>query len=251
MQVICENPKIKSLNFYLNFPFLFFPYLLTSEQQTSLILQDIVVGATDTTSTTLEWAMAEMMAHPEVMRKARDELQQVVGLDNAVEEAHLPRLTYLSAVLKEVLRLHPPVPFLVPRTPSESCTVGGYMVPKGARVMVNTWAIQRDPDCWAEPLEFRPERFLMDSTNKWDFSGQDFRYLPFGSGRRVCVGIPMGERMVTYILASLVHSFEWQLPVGKKLDLLENFGIILKKRSPLVLIPTPRLSNPQIYSFSE
>ncbi|XXG75951.1 hypothetical protein AAC387_Pa08g0412 [Persea americana] len=222
-----------------------------SENHVKALLMDIVVGATETTSTTIEWAMAEMMAHPEVMRKARDELEQVVGLDNAVEETHLAKLDYLSAILKEVLRLHAPFPFLVPRSPSQACNVGGYMVPTGARVMVNVWAIQRDPDIWAEPLEFRPERFLMDATSKCDFNGQDFRYLPFGSGRRVCVGIPMAERMVMYVLASLIHSFEWQLPEGRKLDLSEKFGIILKKKTPLLVIPTPRLSNPQIYSFSK
>ncbi|RWR87533.1 flavonoid 3'-monooxygenase-like protein [Cinnamomum micranthum f. kanehirae] len=222
-----------------------------SENNVKALLMDIVGGGTDTSSTTIEWAMAEMMAHPEVLRKAQDELEQVVGLDNAVEETHLPKLSYLSAILKELLRLHPPVPFLVPRSPSQACTVGGYMVPTGARVMVNVWAIQRDPDIWAEPLEFRPERFLMDSTSKCDFNGQDFRYLPFGSGRRVCMGIPMAERTVMYTFASLIHSFEWQLPEGRKLDLSEKFGIILKKKNPLLLIPTPRLSNPHIYSFSE
>lgn len=190
--------------------------------------------------------MAEMMQHPEVMRKAEEELEQVVGMNNMVEESHLSKLPYLDAVVKETLRLHPPVPLLVPHCPSESCMVGGYTVPKGTVVFFNVWAMQRDPEAWESPLEFIPERFL-NNTDKYDYRGSNFSYLPFGSGRRMCAGIPLAERMVIYVLASLVHSFEWRLPEEVKLDLSEKFGFILKKRVPLVLIPVPRLSNVKLY----
>ncbi|CAL5429738.1 unnamed protein product [Camellia sinensis] len=206
---------------------------------------DMVVGGTDTTSNTVEFALAEMMNKSQVLRKAQQEVETVVGKDNIVEESHIHKLPYLYAVMKETLRLHPALPLLVPHCPTESCIVGGYTVPKGARVFVNVWAVHRDPSVWTNPLEFDPERFLGDS--KWDYSGNDFNYFPFGSGRRICAGTAMAERMFMFSLASLVHSFDWKLPEGEKLDLEEKFGIVLKKKVPLVAIPMPRLSDPALY----
>ncbi|KAJ8555651.1 hypothetical protein K7X08_013147 [Anisodus acutangulus] len=208
------------------------------------LLMDMVVGGTDTTSNTVEFAMAEIMNKPDVLSKLQQELDTVVGKDNIVEESHIQQLPYLYAVMKEALRIHPALPLLVPHCPSETRTVGGYTIPKGSRVFINVWAIQRDPSFWENPTEFHPERFL---DNKWDYSGSDFNYFPFGSGRRICAGITMAERMFMYSLASLIHSFDWKLPQGEKLDLTEKFGIVLKKKMPLVAIPTPRLSNPTLY----
>ncbi|XP_009762891.1 flavonoid 3'-monooxygenase CYP75B137-like [Nicotiana sylvestris] len=208
------------------------------------LLMDMVVGGTETTSNTVEFAMAEIMNKPEVLRKLQQELETVVGKDNIVEESHIQHLPYLYAVMKEALRMHPALPLLVPHCPSETVTVGGYTVPKGARVFINVWAIQRDPFLWENPTEFLPERFL---DNNWDYSGNDFNYFPFGSGRRICAGIAMAERMFMYSLASLIHSFDWKLPEGEKLDLEEKFGIVFKKKIPLVAIPTPRLSYPTLY----
>ena len=204
----------------------------------------MVVGGTDTSSHTIEFAMAEIMNKPEVMRKTQQELEVVVGKNYIVEESHIHKLPYLYAVMKETLRLHPALPLLVPHCPSETCTVGGYTIPKGSRIFVNVWAIQRDPSIWENPLNFDPERFLK---SKWDYSGSDFNYFPFGSGRRICAGTAMAERMVTYSLATLLHSFDWKLPQGEKLDLIEKFGIVLKKKTPLVAIPTPRLTDPSMY----
>ena len=178
------------------------------------------------------------------MRKAQQELEEVVGKDKIVEESHIHKLPYLYAVMKEVLRLHPALPLLVPHCPSETCTVGGYTIPKGSRVFVNVWAIHRDPSVWENPLEFNPDRFL---NGKWDYSGSDFSYFPFGSGRRICAGIAMAERMFMYSVATLLHSFDWKLPEGEKVDLTEKFGIVLKLKNPLVAIPTPRLSDPALY----
>ncbi|KAG8374778.1 hypothetical protein BUALT_Bualt10G0031100 [Buddleja alternifolia] len=208
------------------------------------LLMDMVVGGTDTTSNTIEYALAEMMNKPEVLRKVQQEVETVVGKHNIVEESDINKLPYLHAVMKEVLRLHPALPLLVPHCPSTTCIVAGYTIPKGARVFVNVWAIHRDPSIWENPLEFCPERFL---DAKWDYSGNDFNYFPFGSGRRICAGTAMAERMFMYSLASLVHSFDWSLPSAENLDLSEKFGIVLKKKVPLVAIPTPRLSNPILY----
>ncbi|CAL5432800.1 unnamed protein product [Camellia sinensis] len=220
--------------------------VLHCESETQVLhWRDMVVGGTDTTSNTVEFALAEMMNKSQVLRKAQQEVETVVGKDNIVEESHIHKLPYLYAVMKETLRLHPALPLLVPHCPTESCIVGGYTVPKGARVFVNVWAVHRDPSVWTNPLEFDPERFLGDS--KWDYSGNDFNYFPFGSGRRISAGTAMAERMFMFSLASLVHSFDWKLPEGEKLDLEEKFGIVLKKKVPLVAIPTPRLSDPALY----
>lgn len=202
----------------------------------------MVVGGTETTSNTVEFALAEMMNRPETIKKAQQELEEIVGKDNIVEEFHIQKLPYLQAVMKEVLRLHPALPLMVPHCPSESTVVGNYTIPRGARVFVNVWAIHRDPTIWENPVEFLPERFL---NGNGDYSGNDFNYLPFGSGRRICAGMPMAERMAMFSLASLLHYFDWDLPMGMKLDLSEKFGIVLKKKMPLIAILKPRsLENP-------
>ncbi|KAL4334085.1 hypothetical protein GQ457_07G009840 [Hibiscus cannabinus] len=211
------------------------------------LLADIVVGGTDTTTTMVEWTMAELIQHPEILEKAKKELVDVVGLNNTVEESHLPNLKYLNAVIKETFRLHPALPLLVPRYSAESSNLGGYAIPKGTKVFLNMWSIHRDPHVWDNSLEFKPERFLSDIAGKFDYFGNDFRFMPFGSGRRKCPGLPIAEKMLYFILASLLHSFEWKLLQGTDLDMSGKFGIVLKKKKPLLLIPTPRLTNLEIY----
>lgn len=211
------------------------------------LLMDMVVGGSDTSSNTIEFALAEMLNNPEVLRKVQEELEDVVGKDNLVEESHIHKLPYLHAVMKETLRLHPALPLLVPHCPSETTNVGGYTIPKGSRVFVNVWAIHRDPSIWEKPLQFDPTRFL---DGKWDYSGNDFNYFPFGSGRRICAGIAMAERTVLYFIATLVHLFDWTIPQGENLEVSEKFGIVLKKKTPLLAIPTPRLSNPDLYKYN-
>lgn len=204
----------------------------------------MVVAGIDTITSTIEFAMAELMNNPQVLTKVQQELNAILSKDNTVEEYHIHKLPYLNAVMKETLRLHPIIPLLLPRSPSKICTIAGYTIPKGAWVFFNLWAIQRDPSIWENPLEFRPERFL--DTNL-DFSGKDLNYFPFGSGRRICLGIAMAERMILYSLASLIHSFDWKMPQGEKIDLSEKFMFVLKKRKSLIVIPTPRLPNPALY----
>ncbi|KAL0331403.1 UNVERIFIED_CONTAM: Flavonoid 3'-monooxygenase [Sesamum angustifolium] len=214
--------------------------------QIKAMLINILAGGTDTSSTTIEWVMAELLCHPNVMEKVQNELDKVVGLNNIVEESHILKLEYLDAVVKETLRLYPLGPLLTPRTPSQSCTVGGYTIPKDSTVFLNVWFVQRDPLIWENPLEFKPERFL-NNTKKMDFSGNNFKYLPFGSGRRICAGLPLAERMVRLILASLLHSFKWQLSEGEKLDMSGKLRLTLRKKIPLRAVPIPRLSNIELY----
>ncbi|MBA0789671.1 hypothetical protein Gotri_006812 [Gossypium trilobum] len=190
----------------------------------------------------VEWTMAELMQHPEIMEKVKKELSDVVGVNNTVEEFHLSNLSYLNAVIKETFRLHPALPLLIPRCPAQSVHLNGYTIPKGSRLFINMWCIHRDPHIWENPLEFRLERFLNDPDNSNHY-GNDFRFMPFGSGRRKCPGIPLAEKLLFFILASLLHSFEWRLPHGTMLDMSGKFGIVLKKKKPILLIPTPRLTN--------
>ncbi|XP_047326720.1 flavonoid 3'-monooxygenase CYP75B137-like [Impatiens glandulifera] len=216
---------------------------LTTSHLKSLLL-DMILAGTGTTTNTMEFMLSEMMNDPQIMKKAQQELEVVVGPNNIVEESHMHKLPYLYAVMKETFRLHPPVPLLVPHCPSETCTIGGYTILKGTRVFINAWAIHRDPSLWENPLKFDPERFMK---SKLDYSGNDFNYLPFGSGRRICPGIEIAEIMFLYLMASLIHSFEWKLSEGEKLDLEEKFALILKKKKALMTIPTPKLLSQALY----
>ncbi|KAI3686415.1 hypothetical protein L1987_80091 [Smallanthus sonchifolius] len=213
-----------------------------SMTQMKALLLDVMIAGTETTATTIEWAMASIMHNRIVMKKVQEELVEVVGLHNMVEESHLPNLKYLDATIKETLRMYPIVPFLIPRAPNKTCTVGGYTIPKDCSILLNVWSIHRDPRYWENPLEFNPERFL---TDKWDYKGNNLTYFPFGSGRRLCAGLPLAEKMVLLILAALLHSFDWSLPNGEEHDLTELFGLALKKRKPLAAIPSQRLSDSQ------
>ncbi|EYU21052.1 hypothetical protein MIMGU_mgv1a022267mg, partial [Erythranthe guttata] len=198
---------------------------------------DIVADGSDTTATMVEWVMTELLHNPSIMQKVQQEVTNVVGANNVVEESHVSKLHYLEAVVKETFRLHPPLPLLVPRYPSESCPIGEHTIPKGSRVFLNMWSIHMDPHVWENPLIFRPERFLNDNSENFDFIGNNVEYLPFGSGRRVCPGIPLAEKMVMYLLATLVHTYEWGLPEGQKIDLSEKFGIVMRKETPLIAVP--------------
>ncbi|XP_010552113.1 PREDICTED: geraniol 8-hydroxylase-like [Tarenaya hassleriana] len=232
--------------------FLQFMLKFKDEEETSTLsmthvkalLMDLVLGGTGTSSSTIEFAMAELITKPEMMKRVQQELDQVVGKDNIVEESQIPKLPYLLAVIKETLRLHPAAPLSVPRQPSETTIVAGYTIPKDSKVFFNTWAIQRDLSLWEKPLEFNPERFL---DKLYDFNGNDTSYLPFGFGRRICPGIPMAERMISYNLATLLHSFDWKIPEGKRFEIEEEFQLALKLKNPLVAIPIPRLPNPNLY----
>jgi len=202
--------------------------------------QDLFIAGSDTSGSTTEWAMAELVRNPEVMQKARAELNEVIGSSNVeITESDIPRLPYMEAIVKETLRLHPPVPLLLPYVAGHDVEVSGYTIRKGNQVLINAWSIGRNPQFWDEPLSFKPERFLRSNI---DFKGRDFAYLPFGGGRRICPGLPLANRMITLMLAALVHSFRWELPHGvtpHTLDMTEQYGITLKKLSPLYAIPIP------------
>nr|CAB3495878.1 unnamed protein product [Digitaria exilis] len=206
---------------------------------------DLIGGGTDTSAVTVEWAMSELLRNPEVLAKANEEMDRVIGRERLVEEEDIPRLPYLEAVVKETMRLHPVGPLLTPRLCREDVSVGGYDIPAGTRVLINVWTISRDPDVWDAPMEFRPERFVVvGGRGGVDVKGQDFELLPFGSGRRMCPGMSLGLRMVQVILANLVHGFAWRLPDGVaagELSMEETFGLTVPRRVPLEAVAEPRL----------
>ncbi|KAF3628550.1 Geraniol 8-hydroxylase [Capsicum annuum] len=203
------------------------------------ICLDVFVAGTDTSSNVMEWAMAEILKAPEVMKKAQAELAEVIGEGKAIEEADILRLPYLQCIIKETYRLHPPAPFLVPREAGEDVEVCGYTVPKGSKLMVNVWAIGRDATLWEDPLVFNPDRF-MDS--KMDVRGQDFELIPFGAGRRICPGLPLAVRMVPVMLGTLLNTFKWKIEgdvAPKDLDMQDKFGLTLARLRPLRAVPLP------------
>ena len=212
--------------------------------------QDMFTAGTDTSSIIVEWAMAEMLKNPSVMARAQEELDRVVGRGRRLEESDLPALPYLQAVCKEAMRLHPSTPLSLPHFSFDACDdVDGYRVPANTRLLVNIWAIGRDPAAWEAPLEFRPERFLPGgAAEKVDPLGNYFELIPFGAGRRICAGKLAGMVFVQYFLGTLLHAFEWRLPEGEeKLDMAETFGLALPKAVPLRAVVTPRLV-PEAYA---
>ncbi|KAG2537874.1 hypothetical protein PVAP13_9NG324700 [Panicum virgatum] len=205
---------------------------LTNDAIVALMF-DLFGAGSDTSSTTLNWCMTELIRYPAVMARAQAEPQS--NLASA-------ELWYLKLVIKEALRLHCPLPLLLPRQCRETCQVMGYDIPKGTSVFVNVWAICRDPNYWDDAEEFRPERF--ENTNL-DYKGTSYEFLPFGSGRRLCPGANLGLANIELALASLLYHFDWKLPNGVEPDDVEVWeasGLIGKKNIGLMLQPVTRIA---------
>ncbi|KAM0861788.1 hypothetical protein ACQ4PT_045645 [Festuca glaucescens] len=203
------------------------------------IVQDMIFAGTETSSVTLEWAMAELIRNPRAMAKLRDEVARVSNGKPTIEEDDLSRMEYLKAVLKETLRLHLPAPLLVPHESTTAAVVQGYEIPAKTALFINAWAIGRDPAAWGDAAEeFRPERFLDDgNVTGIDLRGSDFQLLPFGAGRRVCPAINFALPMLEIALANLVGHFDWKLPTGTRLDMSETPGLTTPPLPPLRLVP--------------
>lgn len=184
--------------------------------------------------------MSELIQNPRVMQRAQAEVRHAFKGQRRLTEADTAeKLRFLPLVLKETMRLHIPVPFLLPRVCREPCRVLGYDVPEGTKVLVNAWAIARDERYWHHPEAFRPDRFEATGV---DFRGADFEFIPFGAGRRMCPGMSLGLLNMELALASLLYHFDWELPDdGKPLNMGEACGITVKRKSKLVLRATTRI----------
>ncbi|XP_038723277.1 cytochrome P450 81E8-like [Tripterygium wilfordii] len=183
------------------------PEYYTDRIVKGLILIMLIAG-TDTSAKTLESAMSNLVNNSEVLKKARAELDDQVGQDRLIEESDLTNLPYLQNIVSETLRLNPPAPLLVPHNASKDCSIGGYNVPRDTIVLVNAWAIHRDPNLWTDPLSFKPERFESGES-------ETYKFLPFGLGRRSCPGAGMAQRVVSLTLGTLIQCFEWEVVAEK------------------------------------
>ncbi|KAM0035010.1 putative cytochrome P450 [Helianthus debilis subsp. tardiflorus] len=204
------------------------------------VILDVFVGGIETAATSLEWVLSELVRHPGAMKKLQQEVTEVAQGRHVIAEEDLEKMHYLKAVIRESLRLHMPAPLLLPRISTQDVKLMGYDIPARTQVIVNAWAIGRDPMLWEEAEEFRPERFLK---NKIDYKGLNFEWLPFGAGRRTCPGIQFGVAIMELAVANIVYKFDLGLPNGVKhedLDMSEKYGVLLHKKSPLVVTTTAR-----------
>ncbi|KAM1788834.1 hypothetical protein ACFX11_039070 [Malus domestica] len=186
--------------------------------------------------------MTELLRHPRVLEKLQNELMGIANGKPDITEGDLDKTPYLKDVIKETLRLHPPILLLVPRESTQAAKIRGYDIAARTMVIINAWTIGRDPSLWDEPEEFKPERFLNSSV---DFKGHDFELIPFGAGRRGCPGSLFAMATNEIVLANLVHKFDWTLPDGARaedLSMTECTGIVIHRKVPLVVMATPRFS---------
>ncbi|XP_073062377.1 cytochrome P450 78A3-like [Primulina eburnea] len=202
-----------------------------SEADMIAVLWEMIFRGTDTVAVLIEWILARLVLHPDVQSKVHEELDKVVGRSRTVTESDLTELVYLTAVIKEVLRLHPPGPLLSwSRLSIRDSAVDGYHVPAGTTAMVNMWAITRDPQVWDDPLSFKPERFMEGES--FSVMGSDLRLAPFGSGRRSCPGKTLGMTTVNLWVAKLLHELEL-VPCGPRVDLSEVLRLSCEMVNPL------------------
>ncbi|KAK8943203.1 Premnaspirodiene oxygenase [Platanthera zijinensis] len=213
-----------------------FDFSLTMDNIKAVIL-DLFFAGTDSASVTLQWVMTELIRHPEIMQKAQQEIRNMMDGKKKIEDEDIAKLPYLNQIIKETLRLHPTGP-LVLRLCRESVELAGYTVPVESRIVINAWAIMRNPIYWENPESFRPERF--DECTA-DFGSANFEFIPFGGGRRVCPGMQFAVASVGCLLAHLLFYFNWELPQGKRpqeLDTEEDFGVTLSRKNDLCLVAT-------------
>ncbi|KAI3684475.1 hypothetical protein L6452_33699 [Arctium lappa] len=199
------------------------------------VILDVFGAGIDNGSTTLEWAISELIKHPRVMKKLQQEVTTIAQGRSMILEEDLEKMEYLKVVIKETLRLHVPLPLLVPRESTQDVKLMGYDIPAGTQVIINAWAIATDSALWEKSMEFRPERFLNSSI---DYKGLHFEFIPFGSGRRGCPGIQFSAAMIELVLANIVYKFDLALPNGAKnkdLDMSETYGITVRRKSPLLV----------------
>lgn len=190
-------------------------------------MQVILLAGIDTTALTLEWALSHLLNNPEVLKKARLEIECCTGQERLVSEDDLSSLSYLQGIILETLRLTPAAPMLVPHCASENCKIEGYDIPRDTIVFVNAWAIHRDPNLWEDATSFKPER------HEKSIEADSFKLLPFGLGRRACPGMGMAQRMVGLTLALLIQCFDWERVGSSLVDMTEGQGITMPRAQPL------------------
>ncbi|XP_065629432.1 LOW QUALITY PROTEIN: cytochrome P450 81E8-like [Quercus suber] len=205
----------------------------------------LLIAGTDTSAVTLEWAMSNLLNHSEVLKKARVELDNQIGQEKLLNELDVSKLHYLQNIISETLRLHPAVPLLLPHMSSEDCTIGGYNVPRETMLLVNVWAIHRDPNIWHDATSFKPERFKMERAS------DENKLMPFGLGRRACPGASLAQRTMGLTLGSLIQCFEWERISEEEVDMVEGNGLTMPKAVALEAMCKARPIITKVLSMSE
>ncbi|XP_059309641.1 cytochrome P450 78A7-like [Lycium ferocissimum] len=213
-----------------------------AEDDMVAVLWEMIFRGTDTTALLTEWVLAELVLHPEAQKKLRHEVDNVT-MGKVVTDADVTRMPYLQAVVKETLRVHPPGPLLswARLSTSDVQLSNGMVVPSQTTAMVNMWTITHDSDVWENPLEFKPERFLVaEGGENVDVRGSDLRLAPFGAGRRVCPGKNLGLVTVMLWVAKLVQHFEFLEDGAHPVDLGEVLKLSCEMKYPLTVVAMQR-----------
>ncbi|XP_009622945.1 cytochrome P450 81Q32-like [Nicotiana tomentosiformis] len=192
------------------------------------IILILLTAGTDTSSVTIEWALTLLLNHTEKLEKATKELDQVIGEDRLADESDIPKLPYLQNIVNETLRLFPAVPLLSPHESSDECIIGCYNVPRKTMLLVNAWAMHRDPQLWDDPTSFKPERF-----EGLEVDAYKLKLIPFGLGRRSCPAAGLANRVVALTLATLLQCFDWRKISKEQIDMSEGEGLTMPKATPL------------------
>ncbi|CAN6883327.1 unnamed protein product [Brassica oleracea var. botrytis] len=212
-------------------------YKITRDHIKSLFVE-LFLGGTDTSKQTIQWTMARIINNPKVIERLREEMDSVVGKSRLIQETDLPNLPYLQAVVKEGLRMYPPVP-LFGRRLQEGCKMGGFYVAEKTTLVINGYAIMRDPNYWDDPDEFKPERFLGEQGD--EIREQVLKYLSFGSGRRGCPGSNLAYIFLGTAIGMMIQCFDWRIK-GAKVNMEETLsGMVLTMAHPFKCIPVPRI----------
>ncbi|KAL2348788.1 hypothetical protein Fmac_002788 [Flemingia macrophylla] len=217
---------------------------LTDEELVS-VCAEFMLGGTDTTVTTWEWTMANLVKYQHIQEKLFEEIKEVVNPDEDIEEEHLKRMPYLKAVVLETLRRHPPGHFILPRAVIQDTVMDGHHIPKNAIVNFLVAEFGWDPNVWEDPMEFKPERFLRhgEEIAKFDLKGTtEIKMMPFGAGRRVCPAISMAILHLEYFVANLVRDFKWTHKEGCEVDLSEKQVFTIVMKNPLRTCVSPRIT---------
>ncbi|OAY34801.1 cytochrome P450 CYP82D47 [Manihot esculenta] len=255
-EVWIQEHELRRLNGEVETPRDFIDVLLSAVKEDSTFNREtvikatiltLIVGGSDTTSVTMTWMLANLLNNRRELELAQKEIDEKIGRDRPVEESDAENLVYLKAIMKETLRLYPAGPLAVPREAMEDCTLSGYHIPKGTRLLTNLWKLHRDESVWPNPDEFKPDRFLTTHADV-DIWGQNFELVPFGSGRRSCPGLNFAMQVILLGTARLLQGFNFTTPNNEPVDMTESLNLTLDKETPLEVMVTPRLA-PEFYQY--
>lgn len=221
--------------------------LLTLREIKALVTE-LIIAVVDNPSNAVEWTLAEMINRPELIQKATEELDNIVGKNRLVQESDIPKLNFVKACAKESFRLHPTMPFNLPHVSMEDAVVGNYFIPKGSHVIIGRDGLGRNPKVWNEPYKYIPERHLKNDESDITLTEPNLKYLSFSAGRRGCPGVMFGTTMTIMHLARLLHGFTWSAPPNvSRINLSESKGHLFLAE-PLMAVAKPRLAA-ELYNF--